>query len=181
MNIILEALKQPFNYVIILLGVVAFLGFISTSTDLGKLNKEMADKAKKSKGRKEYSGGGMRLAPTVEDWEDTLGFIEDFNKIKGKYSMWGQIVPIFPLLGLLGTVIGLMQQLGAGVDTAGQLNAMALSMSTTFCGLIASILLKVYDALVVGKSINSKQLYFDTYESNYHMIIDKKTVDESNE
>ncbi|MCR5738244.1 MAG: MotA/TolQ/ExbB proton channel family protein [Lachnospiraceae bacterium] len=181
MNIVIQALQQPFNYVIIVLGIVAFWGYISTSGELGKLNKEMDDNAKKSRGRKEYSKGGVKYAPSVDDWEDTLNFLESFNKIKAKYSMWGQMVPIFPLLGLLGTVIGLMMQLGQGIGTDGQLDAMALSMTTTFCGLVVSIILKVFDALVVGKAINSRQLYFDAYESNYHMVIDKKTVEESND
>ena len=96
--------------------------------------------------------------------------MEDFNKIQLKYSIFEQFVPIFPLLGILGTVAGLIQQLG---DVDQMRDALALSMSTTFWGLIAAIGLKIVDAIWISKAVNKMGLYFDMYEQNYQMAKDK--------
>ena len=53
---------------------------------------------------------------------------------------------------------------------------MSLALTSTFAGLVAAIALKVIDALLTGKAIQEKQFYFDTFEMNYHMVVDKKTV-----
>ena len=77
---------------------------------------------------------------------------------------------MFPLLGILGTVAGLIGQLG---DVEQMRAAMATSMWTTFWGLMAAIAFKCIDAFVVSPTVNKMQLYFETYEQSYHMLRDK--------
>ena len=55
--------------------------------------------------------------------------------------------------------------------------ALTLSMSTTFWGLIAAIVLKFADAILVSKTVNKMELYFDTFEQNYNMAKDKFALD----
>jgi biopolymer transport protein ExbB/TolQ len=74
----------------------------------------------------------------------------------------------------LGTVAGLIQQL----DHIDQMrDALAVSMSTTFLGLIAAVVLKFVDAILVSKNVNSMEMYFDTFEQNYQMARDKHMLD----
>lgn len=165
---------KPYNWLIFVLMIGAIYGFVSTLSDVKRLTAKMEEEAKKkNRGRKELTAaGGMVTAPSVIDWEDVLGYIEIFNKIKAKYSMWEQFIPIFPLLGLLGTVMGLIEAMHSGFETSD----MSLALTSTFAGLVAAIALKVIDALLTGKAIQEKQFYFDTFEMNYHMVVDKKTV-----
>jgi hypothetical protein len=56
-------------------------------------------------------------------------------------------------------------------------DALAVSMSTTFLGLIAAVVLKFVDAILVSKNVNSMEMYFDTFEQNYQMARDKHMLD----
>ena len=60
-------------------------------------------------------------------------------------------------------------------------DALAVSMSTTFWGLIAAIILKVVDAVLVSKTVNKMSLYFETYEQSYQMVRDKHMRENDNE
>ena len=156
------------NFIILGFAIVTVCGFAYVLVQIGKLENNLEEERKG--GRSQYTGGGVKKDPNATTWEDTLGHMEVFNKIQLKYSIFEQFVPIFPLLGILGTVAGLIQQLG-NVDAMRE--ALALSMSTTFWGLIAAIGLKVVDAIWVSKAINKTSLYFDMYEQNYQMAKDK--------
>jgi hypothetical protein len=165
------------NWVIAGLAVLTIGGFAYTVLQVGKLQNQIDDHNRHSGGRKEYTGGGIRKEADVYTWEENLMFLETFNKIQLTYSIFEQFIPVFPLLGILGTVSGLIQQLG---DVEQMREALALSMSTTFWGLIAAIVLKIIDALFVSKSVNKMAMYFDTFEQNYQMVKDKWDIENDN-
>lgn len=158
------------NWIILGLGLITLGGFAYTIIGVGKIWKKIDADKKKSGGRKEYTSGGIKKEADVYSWEDNLDNLELFNKVQLKYSVFEQFIPIFPLLGILGTVAGLIQQL-ANRDQMRE--ALALSMSTTFWGLIAAIVLKIIDAIWVSKVVNEMIMFFETYEQNYQMVKDK--------
>ncbi len=158
------------NFIIGGLFLVTLVGFVFVLFRIARLQNQMNEDRKKSGGRKVFTGDGIKKEPDAITWEDTLTYMEDFNKIQLLYAIFEQFVPVFPLLGILGTVAGLIQQLG-NLDQ--MMEALALSMSTTFWGLIAGIVLRVVDAIWVKKEIYKKELYFETYEQNYQMVKDK--------
>ncbi len=165
------------NWIIAGLAIVTLGGFAYTVFEVGKLNTRITDDQRRTGGRKEYTGGGIKKEADVTTWEMVLGYLENFNKIQLAYSVFEQLIPVFPLLGILGTVAGLIQQLG---NVEQMREALALSMSTTFWGLIAAIALKVIDAIFVSKSVNKTALYFDTFEQNYQMVKDKYDLENEN-
>lgn len=158
------------NWIILILGLITLAGFIWVVMEVDKLHKKMDEDHRKSRGRVDYTSGGFQRNPDTYTWEDTQVYLEDFNKILMKYDMFGQFVPIFPLLGILGTVAGLIEKLS---DISEMQAALSTSMSTTFFGLIAAIVLKLVDALLVSRRINERSLYFDTFEQNYRIARDK--------
>lgn len=159
------------NFIIAGLAIVTLGGFVYVLFRLAKLDSDI--ESEKKGGRKDYVDGGIKKNPDAITWEDTLEHVGVFNSIQLTYSIFEQFVPVFPLLGILGTVAGLIQQL----DNVSEMrNALALSMSTTFWGLIAAILLKIIDAVWVSKAINKMGLYFDFYEQNYNMVKDKNNM-----
>lgn len=161
------------NGIIIVFAVITIAGFAYVVMNLTKLKNSIDEKHKKSRST-EFTPGGIMKTPDAYTWEETLEYKEEYNKIQLVYSIFEQFVPIFPLLGILGTVAGLIQQL----DNIDQMrDALAVSMSTTFLGLIAAIVLKLADALLVSKSINKMEMYFDTFEQNYQMARDKHMLD----
>ena len=145
-------------------------GFAYTMIGVGKVQNKIDSDKKKSGGRKEFTGSGIKKEADVYSWEDNLDNLELFNQVQLKYSIFEQFVPVFPLLGILGTVAGLIQHLG---DSEQMRAALSLSRSTTFWGLIAAICLKIIDAVFVSKTVNQMALFFDIYEQNYQMVKDK--------
>lgn len=165
------------NWIILFLVLFTIGGFAYTVLRVEKLKNSMDEERRKSGGRKEYTEGGIKKEADVYTWEDVLVNLEKFNKIRLSYSMFEQFVPVFPLLGILGTVAGLIKQLG-NVDQMRE--ALSLSMSTTFWGLIAAIGLKLIDAIFVKKSVSGMSMQFDLFEQNYQMVKDKHIQEEEN-
>ena len=155
---------------IIGLAGVTLFGFVKTVMGINKLEGEMNDKHRNTRRKKEFTGSGLKLEPDVYTLEEILGYLEEFNKIQLNYSVFVQLVPVFPLLGILGTVAGLIEKLGNIVEME---SALSISMGTTFAGLLAAIYLKIIDAVWVNRSINKMTLFFDTFEQNYQMAKDK--------
>ena len=158
------------NWIILFLAVVTIGGFLWTYFKVKTLREKMDEDRKKSGGRKEYTEGGIKMDADVYTWEDNLVYMEKFNKVLLTYSVFEQFVPLFPLFGILGTVSGLIQQLSNSEQLR---RALETSMSTTFLGLIAAIVLKIMDALLVSKAVDERAMYFDAFEQNYQMVKDK--------
>ena len=173
MNVYGIIIGHSINGIIIALAVITIAGFAYVVMNITKLKASIDEKHKKNRST-EFTPGGIQKTPDAYTWEETLEYKEEYNKIQLIYQTFEQFVPIFPLLGILGTVAGLIQQL----DHIDQMrDALAVSMSTTFLGLIAAVVLKFVDAILVSKNVNSMEMYFDTFEQNYQMARDKHMLD----
>ncbi|MBQ6462806.1 MAG: MotA/TolQ/ExbB proton channel family protein [Pseudobutyrivibrio sp.] len=109
---------------------------------------------------------------------------DDINKLKKEYdeicieyNTCQQLIPIFPSLGILGTVLGLMVQLSAQ-GVAEMTNAIALALSTTLVALIATILLKIYVANCVSKVLYKCEVRYRDYDRSRQDLVDKIKLNE---
>ena len=100
----------------------------------------------------------------VSKREDLYPLRKEFNETCSKYLTWAQAIPIFPLLGILGTVAGLIAQVQAQ-DAAQIYASLDVALGTTFWGLVAAIILKVVEAWTVQKEINDIETIFNDYGS----------------
>ncbi len=150
--------------------IVMIIAAVHYGKEFAKLKNNYDKDVKTKRGKKEHVSGGYVEMPNPERWEDVLRYEEDFSKLQGGYQIWEQIIPLFPLAGLLGTVLGLIGQLG---DSVAMMTSLANAMYTTMFGILASIILKVIDAIYVGKLANELTSAFDIYERNYRMTQDK--------
>ncbi|MBR0147834.1 MAG: MotA/TolQ/ExbB proton channel family protein [Lachnospiraceae bacterium] len=95
---------------------------------------------------------------------DTIRELElKFNKVRSIHEVLAQLIPIFPLLGILGTVAGLIEQLSTG-DIDMVIGSLNLAMNSTFWGLVFAILLKAMDAIFPARTISDMEIIFDNYE-----------------
>lgn len=163
------------NWIILVVAVFTFAGFIYVAYAVNGVQKKQ--NAKHDKRRVRRAKGGYAYEIDVHSWEENLDYLNEFNKIQVKYEMLSQIIPVFPLLGILGTVAGLIKQLG-NVDQ--MKDALALSMSTTFWGLIAAIALKLVDTLWISRIINTMSLDFDLFDQNYQLSKDLEEEETEN-
>ncbi|MBO5552361.1 MAG: MotA/TolQ/ExbB proton channel family protein [Lachnospiraceae bacterium] len=99
---------------------------------------------------------------------DTVrGLEKKFNEITLRHSVYVQLIPLFPLFGILGTVAGLIYQINAISDASqfeGLISSLNLSLYSTFWGLVFAIILKVIDALLPARTISSIELLFEDYD-----------------
>lgn len=100
---------------------------------------------------------------------DTIRKYEtEFNTKCSWHGVLVQCIPVFPLLGILGTVAGLMLQVQAeGIEA--MMNSLNTALDTTFWGLIFAILLKVIEAVFPSRIIYDVEVMLDDFDKKLNM------------
>jgi len=94
---------------------------------------------------------------------------EEFDKESSVYIFYAQLISVFPLLGILGTVAGLMLNVSA-TDPDAMLASLDTALSSTLYGLFFAIALRIYDSHRFAPMIYLIESKFNDYESLYHNI-----------
>ena len=94
-----------------------------------------------------------------------------FSVAYANYVTCGQLTSLLPLLGILGTVAGLIASSGT-TDMSQMISGLGTAMWTTLCGLVASIGLKALDAVLLGRLVN----LIDAKFSEADTIITRQTL-----
>ncbi|MCR5461046.1 MAG: MotA/TolQ/ExbB proton channel family protein [Acetatifactor sp.] len=93
---------------------------------------------------------------TIRDYE------KSFNEVVSGYNACTQFIPLFPLLGILGTVSGLLVQVKAqNIDE--MFKSLDVALSSTFWGLIVTVILKICST-VSAKLIEDTEIVLDDYD-----------------
>lgn len=108
------------------------------------------------------------------------GFMEDYQekyeKIESDYRATSQLISILPMLGILGTVTGLIKQItSVGVEEI--TNSIGLALITTFLGLLFAIILKWYDSKVSVTS-DRVQTIITKFEKQLSNMYARKQLEE---
>jgi hypothetical protein len=94
-----------------------------------------------------------------------------FSVAYANYVTCGQLTSLLPLLGILGTVAGLIASSGT-TDMSQMISGLGTAMWTTLCGLVASIGLKALDAVLLGRLVNLIDAKFNEADT----IITRQTL-----
>ncbi len=108
------------------------------------------------------------------------GFMEDYQekyeKIESDYKATSQLISILPMLGILGTVSGLIKQItSVGVEEI--TNSIGLALITTFLGLLFAIILKWFDSKVSVTS-DRVQTIITKFEKQLSNMYARKQLEE---
>ena len=111
-----------------------------------------------------------------DEWIDEIGNVGlstrgRFSVAYANYVTCGQLTSLLPLLGILGTVAGLIASSGT-TDMSQMISGLGTAMWTTLCGLVASIGLKALDAVLLGRLVNLIDAKFNEADT----IITRQTL-----
>ena len=83
-----------------------------------------------------------------------------FNAAFAEYVALSQLITLFPMLGILGTVWGLVRS-GNISDIDQLVTGLGMALSTTLVGLICAIFLKGIDSILLVTLVNNIETEFD--------------------
>ena len=169
-------LFKPYN---IFIGCIAILEVhfciktvVKLNDTLSKLS-EMQERMKTKvteKTVKTGQGQNLIITRTTQnmDYHRDLDVLQDkYEDAQKVHMIFAQVIPVFPLLGLLGTVFGLYSSL---VTTNNMNEHVALALSSTLVGLSCSIFFKginiVFTAGPISKIENGLERYKEEYAIN---------------
>lgn len=173
MNHLLHWIAQYGITIIFVMGVgiavLLLVNGMSLANKKSRLKEALERKNKQysiNKGRKELEERDDEKASITPD---TIRKYEtDFNKACAWHSVLVQFIPVFPLLGILGTVAGLMLELQSS-DIAGMMSSLGVAMGTTFWGLIFSIVLKSIEAVFPSRIIYDVEVMLDDFDKKINI------------
>lgn len=168
MNVILNFIKNYGTVGIIIFGLFIAIMLIANGIKLSDRKKRIED-ALLRKDTKYYIDAVNKELTEQED-ENTIAtpdkiraMVTEFNHVCSWHDILVQFIPIFPLLGILGTVAGLMLEVQSG-DIVSMLGSLNTALDTTFWGLFFAIILKAIEALLNSQMINSVEVMLDDFD-----------------
>ncbi|MCR5216800.1 MAG: MotA/TolQ/ExbB proton channel family protein [Lachnospiraceae bacterium] len=106
----------------------------------------------------------------------------DFNTLKknndqlcARYDKYAQGISIFPSIGLLGTVTGLMIQV-SGSDLNQMAQGLGVALSTTFVAMVITIGLKFYMIARMSQPLNEAEVGIREYDRYRRDRLDEQAV-----
>ena len=96
---------------------------------------------------------------------------KEFNKHYITYLKYTSLISVLPLLGLLGTILGLIPGLSAVKEQNFEVlyTSLSTALTSTMIGLAFSIFLKVYAARKPDQMVNAIETDFDEIDRLYEM------------
>jgi len=168
MELILGFISDYANECIVMFGLVIAVLLLINGISLSN-HKSRIEEALKRRNSKYIINAASKEIEEDEDeasaiTPDTIRKYENnFNKACSWHGVLVQFIPIFPLLGILGTVAGLMLQMQvSGIE--GMMDSLGVALETTFFGLIFAILLKVIEAVFPSRVINDVDVMLDDFD-----------------
>lgn len=174
MNFFLEFLRDHMNQLIIIFGIVLLVLIVGNLIKLIN-HRTFIENAMNYRNKKtvlntetleveETDVAEVTTPDTIRNYE------KEFNKTCAWYNVFSQLVPIFPLLGILGTVAGLILELKAQ-DVTAVFEALDVAMLSTLWGLVFAIILKAVIALGSARIINDVDIMLDDYDKKLNNSI----------
>lgn len=152
---------KNYDFIVFVAALIQLLVFVYSMHRINELHRQM------------YPSD---FAPSHErrDYRREKIYEPDIVRTLGKaifsYTLYGNITGIFPLLGILGTVLSLIQMVGNAANYQG---SFYLALTSTFWGLVFAILSKAADTFLSAR--------LEEDESAVDLYLHRKDKDESDE
>lgn len=149
-----------------ILGVLIIRNAVKLNSHKSKIdiilnNKNIRSAIRRKTGAMEEMEEEIHITP-----ETLRAYEKDFNKTRSGFDMYCQLISIFPLLGILGTVSGLMNQVAAE-NLEALLASLDVALQSTLFGLIFAIGLKFVTVIWPGRIVDQVEIMLDNYYDKF--------------
>lgn len=137
-----------FDFLIFILAVLNVFFFLRLKVEIGSLRKILYPSASLSSGKESYEALGEHYLSHLDVKGEEM-LIEKRSRMNMFYSLYENITQIFPLMGLLGTVISLIPM----VSELSSLNPSLFfsALTSTFWGIVFAIIFKALGGISGAK------------------------------
>lgn len=129
-------------------GVICFIVLFICNYRLKKLKNKCENKNNQIKEVTiDYTSKGVQTeekTSSQRNYDDDDKLRTDYGKLSAKTNSWIQLITIFPMIGLLGTVWGIRQWIFGGGAVDQNMTELSTALTTTLFGLGCAMVLKVY-------------------------------------
>lgn len=173
MGIILNFLASYMNIIIVIMGIFVFCALLWNYSKLLLCKRGVKDKLEEQFEESDIDeatdGLVTRKRKNPPSREDMRKLEKHFNNDCSVYGAISQLIAIFPLLGILGTVAGLIMQVkSTGIDA--MTSSLDLALYSTLFGLLITIILKIFVAMCSTKVIQDTEILFEDFEKKYNNV-----------
>ena len=161
-------------FTIIILGAGLFLGFLSNGYR-NKL-KDIYEKMDKAINKRGKILSTRTLDARRVDIDDISGkeindYRLDFYDCCINCDIVSRMIPLFPMAGILGTVLGLIYEVKANTDIQNIFSSLDLALRSTALALLCAILLKFFENIWLQRNINKIEMLFDDFDRSMNYSI----------
>lgn len=173
MGFMLEFISKYGTAGIVLFGIVVAALLLWNGVDLSNQKSRIEEALKRKNNTYTLNPDSKEMEENADEaaaiTPDTIRKYEtEFNTKCSWHGVLIQCIPVFPLLGILGTVAGLMLQMQAnGIEA--MMTSLNTALDTTFWGLIFAILLKVIEAVFPSRIIYDVEVMLDDFDKKLNM------------
>lgn len=181
MNSVLYFLQENMNLLITLFGIIIGVSLVINAIHLSHQKSRIQDALNWKRRSMSINKKTMELQEHEEveniTPETIHGYEKEFNKVCSSYNVLAQFIPLFPLLGILGTVSGLMLQVSSQ-DIASMSASLSLALGSTWVGLIFAIGLKILVALTSNRIIDDVEILLEDYDKTFGDLVAQRKIRE---
>ena len=152
------------NIAIILFGLFVCFRLYKLGIDLDEQSRRFEDSFKIKINIKEgVFNEDMNLenvtSSTIES-KDINDWKTEYDKLCTGYNTWTEMIPVLPLMGIFGTVHGLI---GMVTDQQKMIENLGTAMTSTWLALIITIALKIYVAVSISRKLYMCDVGYESF------------------
>lgn len=167
------------NLAMIAVAVVIYLRILNARKELEKNEKEIDRAAGNKTTRRELDKDAniQVVSGSTIGAKEMQDLHREFDQICVDCDTLSQLIPLFPTMGILGTVAGLMKQVSAeGLEQ--MTDSIGLALSTTCVAMLITLVLKFIMTVQIGKKVSEIEVKYMDDERQRRHLLDKAQLRE---
>lgn len=176
-NNMIHMFISPLNLVIIIFGVFVLVEILNKQGKLSEIRQGLEALRNRRRDKISVDADNRVFRTSVSEpvsFDEIIALRKKYDEISPKYYTYVQLISIFPLLGLVGTVMSLIP----GIDVnnmEGIASQLGLALTSTLLGLIVSIVLKLIVAFGTSRQVEAIENNLEQLDRELNNAIERSS------